>query len=252
MIPRQTPEGIERMREAGAIVADVLELCAGMAQPGIATADLDREAEGFIRRAGATPLFKGYRGYPATLCTSINEQVVHGIPGTRRLVAGELLSLDVGVRFHGFCADAALTVAVGTPVDPHAQRLLDVCRDSLGRGIATLKPNMRLSTLCRAIQLYVETNGFSVVRKYTGHGIGREMHEEPQVPNFWARSMSDPVLPPGAVLAIEPMINAGRADTQVLDDGWTVVTRDGSLSAHFEHTVAITESGPDILTLKRT
>ena len=250
MIIRRSAREIECMREAGGIVAEVLAMCRRVAVPGLTTEEMDREAEALIRKRGATPLFKGYRGFPKTLCTSINEEVVHGIPGPRTLKEGDLLSVDVGARLNGYCGDAAVTVPVGR-ISPEAQKLMDACREALDAGIATLEPGMRLGALCRAIQEFVEQRGYSVVRKYTGHGIGREMHEEPQVPNFFARAMADVTLAEGTVLAIEPMINAGKADVEVLDNGWTVVTRDRSLSAHFEHTVAITKNGPDILTLEK-
>ena len=251
MIIRRSPREIECMREAGRIVAEVLAMCRRTAEPGLTTEEMDREAESLICKRGGTPLFKGYRGYPKSLCTSVNEEVVHGIPGPRTLKEGEILSVDVGVRLNGYCGDAAVTVPVGR-VTPEAQALLEACREALDAGIATLQPGMRLGMLCRAIQEFVEARGYSVVRKYTGHGIGREMHEEPQVPNFFTRAMADVMLPEGTVLAIEPMINAGKADVEVLSNGWTVVTRDGSLSAHFEHTVAITKDGPDILTLEKS
>lgn len=250
MIIRRSPREIECMREAGRIVAEALALCRRTAAPGLTTEELDREAETLIRRRGGTPLFKGYRGYPKSLCTSVNEEVVHGIPGSRVLKEGDLLSVDVGVKLNGYCGDAAVTLPIGG-ISPDAQKLMDVCRESLDAAIAVLQPDMRLGTLCRAIQEFVEARGYSVVRKYTGHGIGREMHEEPQVPNFFTRAMADVALPEGTVLAIEPMINAGKYDVELLSNGWTVVTRDRSLSAHFEHTVAITKEGPDILTLEK-
>lgn len=250
MIIRRSPREIECMREAGRIVAETLALCRRLAAPGLTTEELDREAESLIRQRGGVPLFKGYRGYPKSVCASVNEEVVHGIPGPRALKEGDLLKIDVGVRLNGYCGDAAVTVPVGA-ISPEAQRLMDICREALDAGIAVLEPGMRLETLCRAIQDYVEARGCSVVRKYTGHGIGREMHEEPQVPNFFVRSVANTALPDGTVLAIEPMINAGGADVELLGNGWTVVTKDRSLSAHFEHTVAITKEGPDILTLEK-
>ena len=248
MINRKSAREIECMRKAGAIVAEVLEWCKCHAKPGINTELLDKESESLIRKRNATPLFKGYRGYPKNICASINEEVVHGIPGRRKLANGDILSVDVGVKLDGYCADAAMTFPVGE-VSEEAERLIEVCRTALERAIETLRPNMRLSSISGAIQRYVEAQDCSVVRKYTGHGIGREMHEEPQILNFVDRSSDDPVLPNGAVLAIEPMVNAGSGDVKVLQNGWTVVTRDRSLSAHFEHTVAIRENGPDILTL---
>jgi len=250
VINRKSPREIECMREAGAIVAEVLEWCRRNVQPGTATEELDKESESLIRRRGGIPLFKGYRGYPKSICASINEEVVHGIPGRRKLKGGDIISVDVGVKLNNYCADAAMTFAVAE-VGEAAARLIQVCGTALGRAVETLRPNVRLSALSGAIQRYVESQGCSVVRKYTGHGIGREMHEEPQVLNFVDRTAADPLLPAGVVLAIEPMVNAGGAEVEVLDNGWTVVTKDRSLSAHFEHTVAITENGPEILTLPR-
>lgn len=247
MINVRSPREIDCMRQAGVIVSEVLDLCRRLARPGVTTEEIDREAEAFIRTRGGIPLFKGYRGYPKSICASVNDEVVHGIPGPRALAAGDILSVDVGVRLGAYCGDAAVTVPI-EGITPEAQRLLDVCRTALERGIAGLKPGMRLSTLCRTIQDYVESQQCSVVRDYTGHGIGREMHEDPQVPNFFTRRMEDRTLPEGTVLAIEPMVNAGRADVRKLENGWTVVTADHSLSAHFEHTVAITRQGPRVLT----
>lgn len=238
------------MRAAGAILADCLRMMADMARPGLSTAALDSAAEDFIKSRGGKPEFKGYRGYPSNICASINYEVVHGLPNERRLAEGDLLSLDVGVRYKKFVADAALTVAIGS-VGSNAQKLMAVCRESLDEAISVLRAGVRLSTVCGAIQRYVEKRGFSVVRKYTGHGIGRDMHEDPQIPNFVCPELlkADVALPAGATLAIEPMINAGKADTEVLANRWTVVTKDRSLSAHFEHTVAVTEDGADVLTL---
>ena len=237
------------MRRAGAIVAEALDVCERMIEPGLTTAELDREVESLIRKKNAKALFKGYRGYPKAICASVNEEVVHGIPGSRELKSGDIIGIDVGVRLDGYCGDAATTFGVGK-ISEEARGLIQVCNTALERAIGTLRPNMRLSELSRAIQTYVESQGCSVVRKYTGHGIGREMHEEPQVPNFVAPSVPDPLLPEGAVLAIEPMVNAGGSDVEVLKNGWTVVTKDGSLSAHAEHTVAIVAKGPEVLTLR--
>jgi len=247
MVSSRSPREIECMRLAGSVVAESLRLCRDTVRPGMTTEELDAQVESLIRKRKGIPLFKGYRGYPKSICASVNDEVVHGIPGSRVLQDGDLVSIDVGVRIGQYCGDAAATFPVGE-VSEDATRLMDICRTALQRGIETLKPEMRLSTLSRAIQTYVELNGCSVVKKYTGHGIGREMHEEPQVPNFVVPSMTDMVLFEGVVLAIEPMVNAGRSEVDVLDNGWTVVTRDRSLSAHFEHTVAICESGPEILT----
>jgi len=248
VISRKSPREIECMREAGAVVAEALALCERLARPGVTTEELDRNVESLIVKKKGVPLFKGYRGYPASICASINEEVVHGIPGPRPLKNGDILSVDVGVRVGSYCGDAARTIAVGD-ISKEAKRLISVCETSLTRAIETIRADMRLSTISRAVQLYVESQGCSVVRKYTGHGIGREMHEDPQVPNFVAAGAPDPVLPSGVVLAIEPMVNAGNENVEVLEDGWTVVTKDRSLSAHFEHTVAITENGPDVLTV---
>jgi len=250
VIVRRSAREIDLIGRAGEIVAEVLTECRRMARPGVTTGELDEAAESMIRCRGGVPLFKGYRGFPKSLCTSINEEVVHGIPGPRRLKEGDLLKVDVGVRLGGYCADAAVTLPVGE-VSAEAVRLMEICKTALERAIAAMRPNMKLSALSAAIQSYVESQGYSVVRKYTGHGIGREMHEDPQVPNFVSRSMPDPLLPEGTVLAIEPMVNAGGPEVEVLDNRWTVVTRDRSLSAHFEHTVAICDRGARVLTAAR-
>jgi len=247
VIGRKSSREIERMRRAGAVVAEALALCERLVAPGVTTAEMDAEVEALIRKRNGVPLFKGYRGYPASICASVNNEVVHGIPGPKTLAEGDIISVDIGVQLDKYCGDAARTFPVGN-VSAEAKKLMDVCRTGLERGIATLEPDMRLSKLSRAIQTYVEANGCSVVRQYTGHGIGREMHEDPQVPNFAALGMADPVLPEGVVLAIEPMVNAGKAAVEVLANGWTVVTKDRSLSAHFEDTVAIRQDGADILT----
>jgi methionyl aminopeptidase len=247
VIHRRSRREIECIRQAGVIVAEVLELCSRLAAPGVTTAALDREAEALIRERGGIPLFKGYRGFPASICASVNEEVVHGIPGERELAEGDILSVDVGVRHGAYCADAAVTVPVGV-IAPEAIRLMTICREALAKGIAAIEPGMRLSTLSGAIQKYAESQGCSVVRDYTGHGIGREMHEDPQIPNFVSGTIRDVTLPEGCVLAIEPMVNAGGAAVRRLANGWTVVTQDGSLSAHFEHTVAMTADGPVVLT----
>ncbi len=223
-------------------------MCQDMGDPGVTTVEIDEAAESLIRNRGGAPLFKGYRNFPKSICTSVNEEVVHGIPGPQKLRDGDLLKVDVGVRLRGYCADAAVSFPVGKPRE-EAVRLMAVCKTALERAIATLRPKMRLSVLCAAIQSYVESQSCSVVRKYTGHGIGKEMHEDPQVPNFVSGSMPDPVLPEGCILAIEPMVNAGGPEVEVLDNTWTVVTKDRSLSAHFEHTVAIGADGPNVLTM---
>lgn len=234
------------MRQAGRIVADTLQELAGAIRPGITTIQLDTLARQYIQKSGARPAFLGYHGFPATICTSLNEEVVHGIPGLRRLKAGDIISIDVGVFYKGYYGDAAATFPVGE-VSPLAKRLLEVTRESLYKGIEKAYPGNRLYDISAAIQTYVESRGFSVVRSYVGHGIGSEMHEEPQVPNFGFPGKG-PVLEAGMVLAIEPMVNAGTWEVETLSDDWTVVTKDRNLSAHFEHTVAIMQDGPDILT----
>ena len=247
MIPLKTPAELELMREAGRLVAGCLaELCSRVS-PGVRTIDLDRAAERFIRRSGGKPAFKGYRGYPASICVSVNSQVVHGIPGPLRLADGDIVSLDVGVAMDGYHADAATTVFAGT-ARPAARRLVAVAEEALARAIGCAQLGCRMSDISHAIQMYVEGAGFAVVREYGGHGIGRDMHEEPQIPNFGPPACGA-LLRQGMVLALEPMVNAGGAGVRLLEDGWTVVTADGSLSAHFEHTVAVTADGPEILTL---
>jgi methionyl aminopeptidase len=237
---------IEKMRAANGLVADVLAQLAAMVAPGVTTAALDAEAERLVRAGGAEPAFKGYRGYPATLCASINEQVVHGIPSSRALVEGDIVSLDMGVKLNGFYGDSAVTVPVGR-VSEDASRLLRVAQESLEKGIGQVRVGGRVSDIGHAIQAHVEANGFSVVREFVGHGIGASLHEEPQIANYGEPGRG-PRLAEGMVFAIEPMVNLGRPAVKVLADGWTAVTRDGSLSAHFEHTVAVTNSGPLVLT----
>lgn len=234
------------MRESGRIVARVLRELSAMIGPGVTTRELDLAAERMIRDAGAIPTFKGYGGFPASICTSINEQVVHGIPGKRRLEEGDIIGIDCGATYRGYVADAAVTVPVGK-VGEEINRLLAVTRESLYAAIEKCHIGNRLGDVCNAVQSYVEPLGYSVVRNYCGHGIGRAMHEEPQVPNY-GQPGTGKGLKEGWVIAIEPMINLGNCDVRVLDDGWTVVTVDGLPSAHFEHTVAVTENGPDVLT----
>ncbi len=250
MVRIKTDVELLLMREAGAVVAEALEMVKEMAKPGCSTELMDREVESLITSRGARPAFKGYKGYPSCICTSINSEVVHGIPSAERVLqSGDLLSVDVGVEKNGYFGDAAVTVAVGK-VSRMAERLLDVCRNALMLAIEKMKPGVKLSVISSSIEEYVESEGFSVVREYVGHGIGRSLHEEPQVPNFAFKegSKSDITLEKGVVLAVEPMISAGKAETKVLGDGWTAVTRDGSLAAHFEHTVAVREDGPWVLT----
>jgi methionyl aminopeptidase len=242
----KSPAEIERMRAANQLVANVLAELAAMVAAGVTTADLDAEAERLVRAAGAEPAFKGYRGYPCTLCASVNEQVVHGIPSARALAEGDIISLDMGVKLNGFFGDSAVTVPVGH-VAPEVTRLLQVTQDALAKGIEQVRLGGRVSDIGHAIQRHVETHGFSVVREFVGHGIGAALHEEPQIANYGEPGRG-PRLAEGMVLAIEPMVNMGRPAVKVLADGWTAVTRDGSLSAHFEHTVAVTKSGPRVLT----
>lgn len=247
MIVLKSPSALARMRDAGRIVALVLERLREVVQPGITTVQLEEEACTVIAREGGRPSFKGYRSFPGAICVSINEEVVHGIPCPHRvLVGGDIVSLDVGVIYHGYQGDAAITLPVGT-VNSEAQRLLTVTEKALGEGIAQSRPGNWTGDISAAIQRYVESQGYNVVREYTGHGIGRSMHEDPQIPNF-GRPGTGSRLRPGMTLALEPMVIAGGWRTQTLDDGWTVVTSDGALSAHFEHTIAVTEDQPEILT----
>lgn len=238
---------LAKMRRAGALTAAVLREVAKRIATGVCTAELDALAERLIREKGGEPLFKGYRGYPHTLCVSVNEEVVHGMPGDRVLRSGDIVSVDVGVRLDKWCGDSAVTVLVGE-VAPEARALADAAKGALDEAVAAVRPGARLTAVCEAIQKHAESRGYSVVRQFTGHGIGRDMHEEPQVPNFVAPGMPDPVLVPGMTLAIEPMVNAGGPEVKVLRNGWTVVTSDGKLSAHTEHTVAVTREGAEILT----
>ncbi|MBI2917223.1 MAG: type I methionyl aminopeptidase [Chloroflexi bacterium] len=235
------------MRQAGRIVAEVLQLLMEAVCPGIATKDLDEIARREIRARGALPSFEGYRGYPAAVCVSVNDEVVHGIPGGRVLAEGDVVSLDLGAIYKGYQGDAALTVGIGS-LSFDAKRLIEATEEGLKRGIAAARPGGRVGDISAAVQGYIEAQGFSVVREYVGHGIGRNMHEEPQVPNF-GQPGRGPMLRAGTTLAIEPMVNAGDWRTRVGDNHWTVYTLDGSLSAHFEHTIAVTEDGPEVLTV---
>ena len=245
----KAPWELEILRRSNRLVAETLQELARRVRPGTTTLELDRFAETFLRERGARPAFKGYRDYPFTLCASINEAVVHGFPSTRALQEGDILSLDMGAVVDGYYGDAAVTLPVGR-ISPEAERLLAVTRECLDRAVQAARPGGRLADISQAVQEHAEGNGFSVVRVFVGHGIGKALHEAPQIPNFVdAGQGRGPVLKPGMVLAIEPMINAGGPDVKVLEDRWTAVTADGALSAHFEHTVAITEHGPDILTL---
>jgi methionyl aminopeptidase len=245
MIVCKSPAEVEKMRAANALVAGVLGELRAAVKPGVTAQELDAMAETRVREAGATPAFKGYHGYPATLCVSVNDAVVHGIPSPRELADGDIVSIDMGVVLDGYYGDAALTVGVGTISDEAAQ-LLEVTRDALDLAIDCARVGRRVSDLGYAVQTHVESRGFSVVREFVGHGIGTQLHEEPQIPNY-GQPGRGPYLKEGMVLAIEPMVNAGRAAVRVLDDGWTAVTVDGSLSAHFEHSVAVSKDGPVIL-----
>jgi len=235
------------MREAGKIVAGALAEVGKTVRPGITTAELDRVAEEYIISKGAKPAFKGLYGFPATVCASVNEQVVHGIPGLRKLENGDIISIDIGAEINGYFGDAAQTFPVGV-ISSELQRLMDITREALEQGINMARNGNRLSDISNAVQSYVEQNGFSVVRDYVGHGIGKKIHEEPQVPNF-GRPGRGPRLKTGMTLAIEPMVNMGTYEVLTLSDNWTVVTRDGKPSVHFEHTIAITDGGLIILTL---
>lgn len=246
MIIRKSKRELEKMARAGRVVADTLEVLGETVRPGVTTAELDLVAEQHIRSRGGMPTFKGYRGFPASICVSPNSMVVHGIPGPLRLGDGDVISIDVGVTLDGFVADSAYTFAVGE-IDPEAQRLLDVCQAALAAGIEQAVAGNRIGDISAAVQRTTEEAGFSVVRTLVGHGVGRTMHEEPQIPNFGEPGRG-PTLAAGMTLAIEPMINAGGPRVFLAGDGWSISTADGSLSAHFEHTVAVTGEGPLVLT----
>lgn len=244
----KTPQEIEKMRRSGQVVREVLEHVRKFVKAGATTQDLENAAAAKMLELGAKPAFKGYRGYPCVLCTSLNEEVVHGIPSAKRVLKdGDIVSIDTGVILDGYYGDSATTVAVGAKVPERARKLLEVTEASLQRGIGAIKPGATLGDVGAAVQEVVEAGGFSVVRDFVGHGIGTKLHEDPQVPNFGRRGQGQK-LREGMVIAIEPMVNAGGPDVQVLSDGWTAVTQDGSLSAHFEHTVAVTAKGAEILT----
>ena len=248
MIQFKSPREIEKMRKAGRIVAEVLDLISENIKPGVTTKTLDKLAAEYFKRIGARPAFLGYQGFPAHICVSIDDEVVHGIPGERKLVEGQIVSIDVGSILDGYNGDAARSFGVGE-ISPEDQRLLEVTESSLKKGIEKCLVGNYLGDVSAAIQNFVEDKGFSVVRDLVGHGIGRKMHEEPQVPNY-GKPGTGIELKEGLVVAIEPMINAGGFDIRLLPDGWTIVTADGANSAHFEHTVAITANGPEILTVR--
>jgi methionyl aminopeptidase len=246
VIIRKSKRELEQMAGAGQVVVEVLERLGESIEPGVTTAELDSIAEELIRRRGGVPTFKGYRGFPGSICASPNSMVVHGIPGSYRLVEGDVISVDVGVTKNGFVADSAYTFAVGE-VEPETQRLLEACRDALDAGVAEALAGNHVGDISAAVQQVAEGRGFSVVRSLVGHGVGRSMHEDPQIPNVAGRNPG-PELGIGMTLAIEPMITAGGPDVYVAEDGWSIFTQDGSTAAHYEHTVAITEEGPRVLT----
>ncbi|TMK85473.1 MAG: type I methionyl aminopeptidase [Actinobacteria bacterium] len=250
MIILKSPEEVARMRQAGRIVAAAVERLMEVVEPGMTTEDLDRIAADVIAAHGALPSFKGYRGFPATICTSLNDEVVHGIPSPKRkVIPGDVLKLDVGCIWEGYHGDSAVSVFVGGSPSAEAEKLVRVTEESLEAGIAALRPGHRLSDVGHAVQQVAEGAGFSCVREYAGHGVGRALHEDPQVPNSGEPGRG-PLVKPGLVVAIEPMVNVGTWRTRVLRDHWTVVTADGSLSAHFEHTVAVTDDGTEVLTAR--
>ncbi|MFC1491794.1 type I methionyl aminopeptidase [Nitrospinota bacterium] len=247
MIVLRSPEEIKKLRASNRIVARVMDRLKEAIQPGTTTLELDEMAEKLVLDMGATPAFKGYKGFKHTLCTSVNEEVVHGIPSRRKIREGDIISIDIGVKLDGYYGDHAFTFPVGR-VSEEAQRLLKFCEEALWKGIEKARSGNRLFDVSNAIQIHAESAGFSVVKVYVGHGIGTKLHEEPQVPNF-GEPGTGPQLKPGMVMAIEPMLNVGGSDVKVLDDDWTVVTADGKLSAHFEHSLAISENGPEILSV---
>jgi len=246
MIVIKSDREIEFMRKAGQIVAQTLDELGKRIDPGVTTGELNEFADDFIRRVGGTPAFLNYRGFPASICTSVNDEVVHGIPGLRRLENGDIISIDAGAFYHGYCGDSARTFPVGS-VSAEAERLLAVTKKSLELGIEQAVSGNRIGDIGAAVQSYVEENGFNVVREFVGHGVGQKMHEAPQVPNF-GRPGHGPRLEPGMTLAIEPMVNAGGYEISIMSNKWTVVTKDRSLSAHFEHSLVVTGGQPEILT----
>jgi methionyl aminopeptidase len=254
MIIRKSPAELEKMRRSGLLVHQILQSLAGMVKEGLTTLDLEVEAEKMIRDAGAKPAFKGYyvpaagSKYPFVLCTSVNEEIVHGMPSQKRVLkAGDIVSIDTGVSLEGYYGDSAVTVPVGE-ANEQVKKLLEVTEQSLELAIEQVRVGNRLFDICGTVEKHVTSNGFSIVREYVGHGIGTSLHEEPQIPNYVDRKSENPRLKEGMVLAIEPMVNAGKADSKVLADRWTAVAKDGSYSAHFEHCVAVTENGPWVLT----
>ncbi|MBI5369347.1 MAG: type I methionyl aminopeptidase [Planctomycetes bacterium] len=237
------------MRTAGRIAGEALQLAVSLARPGVTTEEIDRAVEDFIRSRDCLPTFKGYRGFPKTICASVNEEVVHGIPGPRRLVEGDLFKVDLGATYKNYIGDTAITVPIGT-ISKRAERLMRTAKICLDKAIEKVYPGGHLTEVCAAVQRFAEGQGYSVVRKYAGHGVGTQLHEDPQVPNYVTadREEYEVVLKPGMVIAIEPMVNEGTYDVQTLKDGWTVITKDRRLSAHVEHTVAVTDTGHEVLT----
>ena len=244
MIVIKSPEEIGLMRESGSILSEMLQQLGGVVRPGIRTRELNEFVEAEMKRRGVVASFKGYGGYPASVCVSVNDEIVHGIPGSRTVKEGDIVSLDLGVYRKGFHTDAALTVAAGEP-SLEAERLVRVTEECLAKGIEAARPGNHIGDISAAIQRHIESQGFSIVREYTGHGVGRDLHEEPQIPNFVCGK--GPLLRKGMALAIEPMVNMGGWKTRVAPDKWTVLTADGSLSAHFEHTIAVTDGDPEVL-----
>jgi methionyl aminopeptidase len=250
MIILKSPDEVAKMRVAGGIVAETIDTVLAAVEPGVSTAHLDVVAEAFIRERKATPSFKGYRGFPASICASLNQEVVHGIPSPKRILKeGDVLSLDFGAIWDGYHADSAVTVFVGEPPSAEAEKLVRVTEEALEAGISQIRPGGRLSDISHAVQQVVEGAGFSVVREYVGHGVGRSLHEDPQIPNYGLPGRG-PELRPGLAVAVEPMVTMGDWKTRVLADDWTVVTADGSMAAHFEHTIAVTEDGREVLTAR--
>lgn len=246
MIPIKSSEELELLREAGKILAKIMKEIQGFVKEGLSTQEINEFAEKAMLREKVIPAFKGYKGFPFASCTSVNAEIVHGMPSERRLKSGDILSLDLGINHRGYFSDAAITLPIGK-VDSRAKKLVEVAKKALSEGIKQARPYKHLYDISHSIQNYVEANGFSIVRQFVGHGIGRSLHEEPEIPNF-GRSHEGPILKSGMVFAIEPMVNMGSWESEITDNGWTAVTKDGLPSAHFEHTVAITEKGPEILT----
>jgi methionyl aminopeptidase len=246
MIPLKSKQDLEMIGESGKILAKIMQKLREFIRAGISTQEIDQLTEELVCKENAIPAFKGYKGFPANICTSINEEIVHGIPGERRLENGDIISLDLGINYKGYFSDAAITLAIGG-IETKTKKLMEVTKTALSEGIKQARIDNHLSDISYAIQSYVEKNGFSVVREFVGHGIGLKLHEEPEIPNF-GRPQQGPILREGMVFAIEPMVNMGTWESKILDNGWTAVTKDGLVSSHFEHTVAITENGPAILT----